>query len=106
MKKGERGRQPGMAVAPAMPVPAAAGGSHLELGDTGMLSNEYYPGNSLRISKELEKRVRNYYSFMVAYENFLRGPGLSEVPAKTWVGGERTSEDARLGEERKRILEK
>lgn len=84
MKKGERGRQPGMAVAPAMPVPAAAGGSHLEL----------------------EKRVRNYYSFMVAYENFLRGPGLSEVPAKTWVGGERTSEDARLGEERKRILEK
>ncbi len=94
--KGEPFNLPGILYTNAML--AAAGGSHLELGDTGMLSNEYYPGNSLRISKELEKRVRNYYSFMVAYENFLRGPGLLEVAAKTWVGGKQTSKDARLGE--------
>ena len=94
--KGEPFNLPGILYTNAMLT--AAGGSHLELGDTGMLSNEYYPGNSLRISKELEKRVRNYYSFMVAYENLLRGTGLLEIPAKTWIGGKKTSEDARLGE--------
>ncbi len=93
--KGEPFNLPGILYTNAML--AAAGGSHLELGDTGMLSNEYYPGNSLRISRELEKRVRNYYSFMVAYENFLRGTGLFEVAAKTQVGGVTTSSNAELG---------
>ncbi len=74
--KGEPFNLPGILYTDA--VLMASGSSHLELGDTGMLSNEYYPGNSLRISRELEKRLRNYYSFMTAYENCLRGPGLRE----------------------------
>ena len=49
------------------------------------------------LTRELEKRVRNYYSFMVAYENFLRGTGLFEVAAKTQVGGVTTSSNAELG---------
>jgi len=63
----------------------AAGGAHLELGDTGMLSHEYYPGKTLRINETLEKELRNYYSFMVAYQNLLRGEGLEEVVTKTYV---------------------
>lgn len=94
--KGEPFNLPGILYANAMIT--AAGGSHLELGDTGMLSNEYYPGNSLRISAELGERMRNYYSFMVAYENLLRGPGLKEEGAKTWVDGAVTSADAKPGE--------
>lgn len=74
------------------------GGSHLELGDTGMLSNEYYPGHSLRISAELEKRLRNYYSFMVAYENLLRGTGLVETAAKSQIDGVPASTDAAPGQ--------
>lgn len=93
--KGEPFNLPGILYTNAMM--AAAGGSHLELGDTGMLSSEYYPGYSLRISKELEKRVRNYYSFMVAYENLLRGPGLQEIGAKTHIDGVLTSSDAKPG---------
>ncbi len=94
--KGEPFNLPGILYANAMMT--ASGGSHLELGDTGMLSNEYYPGNSLRISAELEKRLRNYYSFMVAYENLLRGPGLVETGAKTRINGVPASTDASLGQ--------
>lgn len=69
----------------------AAGGSHLELGDTGMLSGEYYPGNTLKINQALEDSLRNYYSFMVAYENLFRGTGLNEVITKTYVDEHMTS---------------
>ncbi len=68
----------------------SAGASHLELGDTGMLSSEYYPGNSMQITRGLEEDIRRGYDFMVAYENFLRGPGLTEVRDETFVGGRRT----------------
>lgn len=94
--KGEPFNLPGILYTNAMI--AASGGSHLELGDTGMLSNEYYPGHSLRISAELEKRLRNYYSFMVAYENLLRGTGLEEIAAKTRVNKVPASTDAALGQ--------
>ena len=75
----------------------ASGAGHLELGDTGMLSSEYYPGNSMRISGSLEKDVRNLYDFQVAYENLLRGTGLTEVKDETYVGGKRTGSDFKPG---------
>ena len=75
----------------------AAGGSHLELGDTGMLSSEYYPGSTLKINKNLAEDLRNYYSFMVAYENYLRGPGLEEKVLKTYVDDTLTSYNSEVG---------
>lgn len=94
--KGEPFNLPGILYTNA--ILTASGGSHLELGDTGMLSSEYYPGNSLRITGELEERLRNGYSFMVAYENLLRGTGLEEITARTLVDGTPTSSDGALGQ--------
>lgn len=94
--KGEPFNEPGIRYTNS--VLMASGGSHLELGDTGMLSSEYYPGNSLRIPGDLEKELRNEYSFMVAYENLLRGTGLEEITARTWVNGEPASMDGALGQ--------
>jgi len=75
----------------------AAGGSHLEIGDLGMLSSEYYPARHLEMDYDLQKSIRNYYSFMTAYENVLRGSGLEEISATTYVDGELTSYDGRAG---------
>lgn len=50
----------------------ASGGAHIELGDTGMLSSEYFPNRKLKMSDSLKKAVRKYYDFAVAYQNFLR----------------------------------
>ncbi len=75
----------------------ASGVAHLELGDTGMLSSEYYPGNSMRITSGLASDLLDEYSFQVAYENLLRGTGLTEVRDTTTVGGKRTSSDFRPG---------
>ncbi|MDF2472669.1 MAG: hypothetical protein K0R21_451 [Anaerocolumna sp.] len=75
----------------------ASGGSHLELGDTGMLSGEYYPGSTLQVNDELAGDLRNYYSFMVAYENLLRGPGLEEKVVKTYVDDTLTSYNSEVG---------
>ena len=75
----------------------AAGTSHLELGDTGMLSSEYYPGNSMRITSGLEKDLENQYDFLTAYENLLRGTGLSEVRDETFLNGQRTGTDFKPG---------
>jgi dextranase len=50
----------------------AAGGDHIELGDTGMLAREYFPNKNLTMTDSLVASMRNYYDFMVAYENLLR----------------------------------
>ncbi|MCD2346432.1 glycoside hydrolase family 66 protein [Clostridium guangxiense] len=50
----------------------ASGGAHIELGDTGMLCNEYFPNKNLSMTPALKKAMRNYYDFSVAYENLLR----------------------------------
>lgn len=50
----------------------AAGGSHIELGDTGMLSSEYFPSDKLKMTDSLKQAMRRYYDFLVAYQNFLR----------------------------------
>ena len=75
----------------------SAGASHLELGDTGMLSSEYYPGNSMQITGRLEQDLRRQYDFLVAYENLLRGTGLTEVRDETFVDGRRTGSDFKPG---------
>nr|WP_228731341.1 glycoside hydrolase family 66 protein [Clostridium zeae] len=50
----------------------AAGGAHIELGDTGMLGREYFPNKNLKMTASLVTAMRNYYDFLVAYENLLR----------------------------------
>ena len=52
----------------------AMGGSHLELGEH-MLSNEYFPSASMKMSSDLQDKLLSYYDFLVGYENILRGGG-------------------------------
>ncbi|MCF0198217.1 MAG: cycloisomaltooligosaccharide glucanotransferase [Bacteroidaceae bacterium] len=52
----------------------ALGGAHLELGDH-MLCNEYFPSQTVTMSSSLRKKMVNYYDFLVAYEQLLRGSG-------------------------------
>lgn len=53
----------------------ASGAGHLELGDTGMLSSEYFPNNKMMLSDSLASDLRSYYDFLTAYETILRAPG-------------------------------
>jgi len=50
----------------------ASGGAHFELGDTGMLGKEYFPNDNLKMSDDLHKALKDYYHFLVGYENLLR----------------------------------
>ena len=52
----------------------AFGGAHLELGEH-MLSSEYFPDASLAMDPELARALKEYYDFMVAYQNLLRDGG-------------------------------
>ena len=76
----------------------ASGGQHLELGDAGMLSSEYYPARTLKMSDELTKATRNYYTFMTAYENLLRGGGFEEVITRSYVNDRLCSGSGAKGE--------
>lgn len=71
----------------------ASGAAHLELGDTGMLKSEYYPGGTLKVSEALTKTLRNYYSFFVAYENILRDASFLPAGKKTLTGAKNISGD-------------
>lgn len=75
----------------------AAGGSHMELGDNGMLSSEYYPGNHLSLTASLKAATRNSYSFMTAYEHLLRGKGWQSRACRTTVDGKATSANGAAG---------
>jgi dextranase len=68
----------------------AAGGSHIELGDTGMLGREYFPNKNLKMTDSLVAAMRNYYDFLVAYENLLRD-GLKDVDNPISISGIKTS---------------
>lgn len=50
----------------------ASGGAHFELGDTGMLGKEYFPNDNLKMSEDLQEGLKDYYHFLVGYENLLR----------------------------------
>ena len=52
----------------------AFGGAHIELGEH-MLGNEYFPNDNLNMKSDLKSALVNYYDFLVAYENLLRGGG-------------------------------
>jgi dextranase len=56
------------------------GASHLELGDH-MLCHEYFPNTDLRMSEALRQSIVRYYDFLVAYEQLLRGTGITEAAA-------------------------
>ena len=75
----------------------ASGGSHMELGDNGMLSSEYYPGKQMRTSDSLDAAVRNEYSFMTAYEHLLRGPGWDTIQCTADFDGKAASSSAAKG---------
>ncbi|MDT8717509.1 glycoside hydrolase family 66 protein [Clostridium sp. 19966] len=70
----------------------AAGGAHIELGDTGMLCREYFPNKNLRMSSSLVAAMRNYYDFLVAYENLLRD-GLTDSSNKVELDNVETSDN-------------
>ncbi|WP_243108138.1 glycoside hydrolase family 66 protein [Clostridium sp. JN-9] len=74
----------------------AAGGDHLEIGDTGMLSREYFPNKNLSMPKSLVAAMRNYYDFIVAYENLLRD-GLKDIKGNIQLKGIKTSNNGDKG---------
>lgn len=57
----------------------AIGGAHLELGDGHMLCHEYFPNSNLKMNNELKTAIVNYYDFMTAYEQLLRGSGSEQA---------------------------
>lgn len=71
---------PGVLLADA--VIFAFGGSHLELGEH-MLSREYFPFSNLHMEDKLKTSLKEYYDFMVAYENLLRDGGTFSIPIIT-----------------------
>ncbi|MBQ7638227.1 MAG: glycoside hydrolase family 66 protein [Clostridia bacterium] len=71
----------------------ASGAAHLELGDTGMLKSEYYPGGTLSIGDELNAALQRYYSFFVAYENLLRDNSFTLSERQTRIDLKRVSSD-------------
>ena len=52
----------------------AFGGCHLELGEH-MLGKEYFPNDNLVMTPNLERKLVEYYDFMVANQNVLRDGG-------------------------------
>ncbi|MFA9397964.1 MAG: glycoside hydrolase family 66 protein [Clostridiaceae bacterium] len=74
----------------------AAGGDHIEIGDTGMLGREYFPNKNLIMNDSLEAAMRNYYDFLVAYENLLRD-GLTDSKNKIELDGIKTSNNGIQG---------
>ena len=68
----------------------ASGGAHLELGDAGMLSSEYFPSNNLKMSSDLKSKLRDYYDFLVAYQNLLRD-NIKNTIVKTEIIGVESS---------------
>ena len=75
----------------------ASGASHLELGDTGMLSSEYFPNRKVSISASLAADLRSYYDFLTAYENILRMPAENLDDFECSISGEKTSAAAEEG---------
>ena len=78
--------QPGVLLADAAMF--ACGGAHLELGDgTNMLNNDYFPNDSsVLMTSSLMAAMRNYYDFLVGYENLLRGDTVSANNAAAITG--------------------
>jgi dextranase len=75
----------------------AAGASHLALGDDdAMLSTEYFPSQNLTMRDSLKLAMRDYYDFLVAYENLLRDQ-VSEFNGKAVLEGMEASGSGQEG---------
>lgn len=74
----------------------ASGAGHLELGDTGMLSSEYFPNGKMTLSPELERDLRDYYDFFTAYETVLRTPA-DRIELRGKLEGASCSDDGSPG---------
>ncbi|HIZ56677.1 MAG TPA: glycoside hydrolase family 66 protein [Firmicutes bacterium] len=72
----------------------ANGGFHMELGDNGMLSSEYYPGTHLRMTDSLREATESLNHFGVAYQNLLRGTDLRESSFPVQIAGRTIAETA------------
>ncbi|WP_069649073.1 glycoside hydrolase family 66 protein [Caloranaerobacter ferrireducens] len=88
-KKNGKFNTPGVLLTDA--VIFASGGSHIEFGDTGMLCNEYFPNNNLKMTDELKLKIQEYYDFVVAYQNLLRD-NVEEINRRIVIDNEKTSE--------------
>jgi dextranase len=55
----------------------ASGGSHIELGES-LLSSEYFPVR-MATTPALDAALFDYYDFLVAYQELLRGPGRQPI---------------------------
>jgi len=74
----------------------ASGADHLELGDTGMLSSEYFPNEKLSVPASLAGDLRSYYDFLTAYEGLLRSPAeITDFNGS--IAGSTVSGDATIG---------
>lgn len=70
----------------------AAGGAHIELGDTGMLAKEYFPNDNVEMTPSLISAMRKYYDFLVGYENILRD-NMKTVDTTIEIPGSEVSDD-------------
>ena len=79
---------------------AAAGGYHMSiaaLANANVLQSAYYPTQYLSVAKDTIRKLYNYQQFITAYENLLRGEGVTNstqsVSTKN-AAGEILSKDA------------
>ena len=75
----------------------ACGASQIAIGDGNeMLRTAYFPENNVKMSDTLRAAMRGYYSFLVAYQNLLRGDAVSADHA-VFMEGTATRSDAQAG---------
>ena len=76
---------------------AAAGGYHMSIAALNVLQSAYYPTQYLSVAKDTIRKLYNYQQFITAYENLLRGEGVTNstqsVSTKN-ASGEILSKDA------------
>lgn len=72
----------------------SSGASHLELGDGyRMLSHPYFPADTaITPTPELLAKLRNYYDFLVAYQNYLRDGAAKAGFSISLTGAPQTSD--------------
>lgn len=56
---------------------AAAGGYHMSIAALNVLQSAYYPTQYLSVAKDAIRKLYNYQQFITAYENLLRGEGVT-----------------------------
>lgn len=76
----------------------ASGGDHIEMGGQNkMLSQAYFPNQALAMSGSLQASMVREYNFITAYENVLRGNGLTDSANAVVMPGVATSTNGAPG---------